>query len=335
MAIRVGINGFGRIGRLILRGIVENERNDIEVVGINDLGSIELNAHLLRYDSNHGVFPGDVSIAKDTIDVGTGPIKFMAERDPSDLAWKDLGTDIVFESTGLFVDRKSASKHIEAGAKKVLLSAPGKNVDLTVVYGVNHNKIEARHKVISNASCTTNCLAPVADVLNKSFGIEKGYMTTVHSYTSDQRPLDKNHPDPRRARACAINMIPATTGAAKALGQVLPELEGKLDGGSVRVPTPNVSLIDLTFISSKNTTVEEINDSIKKAANGSLKGILNYVTEELVSIDFNHNPASSSFDATQTQVIDGNFVRVLSWYDNEWGYSNRMADTAMAMYNAV
>jgi glyceraldehyde 3-phosphate dehydrogenase len=335
MALRVGINGFGRIGRLILRGIIENKRKDIEVVGINDLGSIELNAHLLRYDSNHGIFPGEVSIDKDTIDVGSGPIKFMAERDPRNLGWKELGTDIVFESTGLFVDRDSAFKHIEAGADKVLLSAPGKDVDLTVVYGVNHDKLEAGHKIVSNASCTTNCLAPVADILNKSFGIEKGYMTTIHSYTSDQRPLDKNHPDPRRARACAINMIPATTGAAKALGQVLPELDGKLDGASVRVPTPNVSLIDLTFVSKQNTTIEEINETVREAANGYLKGILNYVTAELVSVDFNHNPASSNFDATQTQVVDGNFVRVLSWYDNEWGYSNRMPDTAIAMHNAV
>ena len=335
MALRVGINGFGRIGRLILRAIVENKRKDIEVVGINDLGSIELNAHLFRYDSNHGNFPGEVSVNKDILNVGTGPIKFKAERDPANLAWNELGVDIVFESTGLFLDRKSASKHIEAGAPKVLLSAPGKDCDLTVVYGVNHDKLEACHNLVSNASCTTNCLAPVADVLNKCLGIEKGYMTTVHSYTSDQRPLDKNHPDPRRARSCAVNMIPATTGAAKALGQVLPELDGKLDGASIRVPTPNVSLIDLTFISSRSTTIEEINETIKEAANGSLKGIVNYVTAELVSIDFNHNPASSNFDATQTQIVDGNFVRVLSWYDNEWGYSNRMPDTALSMHNAI
>jgi glyceraldehyde 3-phosphate dehydrogenase len=315
--------------------MIENKRKDLEVVGINDLGSIELNAHLLRYDSNHGIFPNEVIVNKDILDVGNGPIKFMAERDPSNLRWKELGTDIVFESTGLFVDRNSASKHIEAGANKVLLSAPGKEVDLTVVYGVNHDKLKAGHKIVSNASCTTNCLAPVADVLNKNFGIEKGYMTTIHSYTSDQRPLDKNHPDPRRARACAINMIPATTGAAKALGQVLPELDGKLDGSSVRVPTPNVSLIDLTFISKQKTTIEEINESLREAANSHLKGILNYVTAELVSVDFNHNPASSNFDATQTQVVDGNFVRVLSWYDNEWGYSNRMSDTAIAMNKAV
>ena len=335
MALRIGINGFGRIGRLILRGIIENKRKDVEVVGINDLGSIELNAHLFKYDSNHGTFADEVRVEKNFLDVGTGPIKFMAEREPVNIAWKDLDVDIVFESTGLFTDRKSASKHIEAGAAKVLLSAPGKDVDLTVVYGVNQNKLEARHKVVSNASCTTNCLAPIADVLNKNFGIEKGYMTTIHSYTSDQRPLDKNHPDRRRARSCAVSMIPATTGAAKALGQVLPELDGKLDGASVRVPTPNVSLIDLTFISKRNTTIEEINASIKEAANGSLKGIVNYVTAELVSIDFNHNPASSNFDATQTQIVDGNFVRVLSWYDNEWGYSNRMPDTALAMHNAI
>ncbi len=335
MALRVGINGFGRIGRLILRSIIENKRQDIDVVGINDLGSIDLNAHLLRYDSTHGIFPGEIKVEGDVLDVGTGPIKFMAERDPGNLTWKDLGTDVVMESTGLFVDRISAGKHIEAGASKVLLSAPGKDVDLTVVYGVNQDKLEAQHKIVSNGSCTTNCLAPIADILNKSIGIEKGYMTTIHSYTSDQRPLDKNHPDPRRARACAINMVPSTTGAAKALGQVLPELNGKLDGAAIRVPTPNVSLIDLTFLSGRKTSIEEVNESIKEAANNSLKGILNYVSDTLVSTDFNHNPASSNFDATETQVVDGNFVRILSWYDNEWGYSNRMPDTAIAMHNAV
>ncbi|NQV84183.1 MAG: type I glyceraldehyde-3-phosphate dehydrogenase [Rhodospirillales bacterium] len=333
MALRVGINGFGRIGRLILRGIIESGRTDVEVVGINDLGSVEMNAHLLKYDSVHGTLPTDIDVDKDTIDVGNGPIKVTAERDPANLPWGDLGVDVAFECTGFFVDRESASKHIDAGASKVLISAPGKNVDMTVVYGVNHDKLEAHHTVVSNASCTTNCLAPVADVLNKLVGIEKGFMTTIHSYTGDQRPLDTLHSDARRARACAVSLIPAGTGAAKAVGLVLPELLGKLDGTAIRVPTPNVSLIDLTFTASRNTTAEEINEALKEAANGHLKGILGYVTAELVSVDFNHNPASSSFDSTQTQVVDGNFVRVLSWYDNEWGFSNRMPDTALVMHN--
>ncbi|HIM25778.1 MAG TPA: type I glyceraldehyde-3-phosphate dehydrogenase [Rhodospirillales bacterium] len=334
MALRVGINGFGRIGRLILRAIVESGRDDVKVVGINDLGSVEMNAHLLKYDSIHGTLDADIDIDEDSMDVGTGPIKVSAERDPANLPWNDLDVDIAFECTGLFTDRKSASKHLDAGAAKVLISAPAKEVDMTVVYGVNHDKLETHHTVVSNASCTTNCLAPVADVLNKAVGIEKGFMTTIHSYTGDQRPLDTLHSDARRARACAVSLIPAGTGAAKAVGLVLPELLGKLDGTAIRVPTPNVSLIDLTFTAGRETTVEEINAAMKEAADGPLNGILDYVTAELVSVDFNHNPASSSFDSTQTEVIEGNFVRVLSWYDNEWGFSNRMPDTALAMHNA-
>ncbi len=334
MAVRVAINGFGRIGRLVLRAIVETRRNDVEVVGINDLGSPEMNAHLLKYDSVHGILGQDVSVSGDVMDLGTGPIKVSAERDPTKLPWKELGVDIALECTGLFVDRDKAAQHLQAGAGKVLISAPGKNADNTIVFGVNHETLTAEHKVVSNASCTTNCLAPVADVLNKAVGIEKGFMTTVHSYTGDQPVLDTLHSDPRRARAAAQSMIPTSTGAAKAVGLVLPELNGKLDGTSVRVPTPNVSMIDLTFISSRDTTAEEINAAIKEAADGRLRGVLAYNEAPLVSIDFNHNPASSSFDATQTQVIGGNFVRVLSWYDNEWGFSNRMSDTAVALHNA-
>jgi len=333
MTVRVGINGFGRIGRLVLRAILESRRNDVQVVGINDLGSAEMNAHLLKYDSVHGTLDIDVDIDSDTLDVGTGPIKVTAERDPTKLPWRDLGVDVALECTGLFVDRESASQHLDAGAAKVLISAPGKDVDMTVVYGVNHDKLEAHHTVVSNASCTTNCLAPVADVLHRSIGIEKGFMTTIHAYTGDQRPLDTLHKDPRRARACGVSCIPTSTGAARAVGLVLPELAGKLDGTAIRVPTPNVSLIDLTFTASRDTTVEEINALMKEAAEGRLKGVLGYVTDPLVSIDFNHNAASSSFDSTQTQVVDETFVRVLSWYDNEWGFSNRMPDTAVAMAN--
>tara|TARA_B100000427_G_scaffold132564_1_gene110310 strand:- start:206 stop:1150 length:945 start_codon:yes stop_codon:yes gene_type:complete len=313
---------------------LESRRNDVEVVAINDLGSPEMNAHLLQYDSTHGVLDMDVAVNGDVMNVGASPIKVTAERNPADLPWKELGVDIALECTGLFTDRESAGKHLDAGASKVLVSAPASGVDLTVVYGVNHDKLEAGHTVVSNASCTTNCLAPVADVLHKLVGIEKGYMTTIHAYTGDQRPLDTLHSDPRRARACGVSMIPTSTGAAKAVGLVLPELQGKLDGTAIRVPTPNVSLIDLTFTASKSTTAEEINAAMEEAANGRLKGVLGYNTKPLVSIDFNHNPASSTFDASQTQVIDGNFVRVLSWYDNEWGFSNRMPDTALAMFNA-
>ena len=334
MAVRIAINGFGRIGRLVLRAILESDRNDVKVVGINDLGSADINAHLLKYDSVHGVLANDVSVNGDIMDAGTGPIKVSAERNPANLPWSKLGVDIAMECTGLFVDRESAGKHLEAGAQKVLISAPGKNVDNTIVYGVNHETLAGDHTVVSNASCTTNCLAPVADVLNKTIGIEKGFMTTVHSFTGDQPVLDTLNSDPRRARGAAQSMIPTSTGAAKAVGLVLPELNGKLDGTSVRVPTSNVSLIDLTFMSTRETTAEEVNAAIKEAAEGRLKGVLGYNEAPLVSIDFNHNPASSSFDATQTQVMGGNFVRVLSWYDNEWGFSNRMSDTAVALSNA-
>ncbi|MAZ02346.1 MAG: type I glyceraldehyde-3-phosphate dehydrogenase [Sneathiella sp.] len=334
MTVRVAINGFGRIGRNILRAIYESGRTDIEVVGINDLGSVEANAHLLKYDSVHGRYPGTVTVDGDTIDLGRGPIKVTAERNPADLPWGDLGVDIAFECTGIFTKRDAAAKHLEAGAKKVLISAPGTDVDLTVVYGVNHDKLTKDHTVVSNASCTTNCLAPVAQVLNESVGLVHGFMTTVHAYTGDQPVLDTLHSDLRRARAAAMSMIPTSTGAAKAVGLVLPELAGKLDGTSVRVPTPNVSMIDLTFVAGRSTTKEEINDAITKAANGRLKGVLDANSDPVVSIDFNHSPASSTFDLTQTQVIDGTFVRVLSWYDNEWGFSNRMSDTAIAMANA-
>ena len=333
MAVRIAINGFGRIGRLVLRANLESKRNDVEVVGINDLGPVEINAHLLKYDSNHGTLQTEIIIDNDSMDVGTGLIKVSAESDPANLPWKELGVDVALECTGLFTDRESASKHLDAGANKVLISAPAKEVDMTVVYGVNHDQLEAHHTVVSNASCTTNCLAPVADVLNKAIGIEKGFMTTIHAYTGDQRPLDTLHSDQRRARACSVSLIPTSTGAARAVGLVLPELEGKLDGTAIRVPTPNVSLIDLKFTAGRETTAEEVNAAIKEASEGHLKGILDYVTDELVSIDFNHNPASSIFDATQTQVVDGNFVRVLSWYDNEWGFSNRLSDTAVAMHN--
>ena len=334
MTVRVAINGFGRIGRLILRGILESRRNDVKVVGINDLGSTSINAHLFKYDSVHGTLKNEITIDDNSMDVGAGPIRVTAERDPAKLPWKELGVDVAMECTGLFTDREKASKHLDAGAAKVLISAPAKNADLTVVFGVNHDKLEAHHTVVSNASCTTNCLAPVADVLNRAVGIERGFMTTIHAYTGDQVPLDTLHKDLRRARACAMSMIPTSTGAARAVGLVLPELAGKLDGTAIRVPTPNVSLIDLTFTAGRATTAEEINAAIKEASEGRMKGVLAYVTDELVSIDFNHNPASSNFDATQTQVIDGTFVRVLSWYDNEWGFSNRMPDTAVVMHNA-
>jgi len=334
MAVRLAINGFGRIGRLVLRSILESGRSDVEVVGINDLGSVEMNALLLQRDSVHGNLPAEVSVDGNNIVVGGKSIRVTAERDPANLPWADLGVDIAMECTGIFTDKPSASKHIEAGAKKVLISAPGKEVDKTIVYGVNHASLTAADTVVSNASCTTNCLAPVADVLNKAVGLEKGFMTTIHSYTGDQPALDTLHSDPRRARACSLSMIPTSTGAAKAVGLVLPELAGKLDGTSVRVPTPNVSLIDLTFTAGRDTSVEEINAAIREASDGHLKGVLDYNELPLVSIDFNHNPASSSFDATQTQVIGGNFVRVLSWYDNEWGFSNRMPDTAVAMSTA-
>lgn len=331
MAVRVAINGFGRIGRLVLRAIAESGRKDIEVVAINDLGSVEANAHLLKWDSVHGPFPGKIKVTKTSFDLGRGPIKVQAERDPSKLPWKELGIDIAFECTGIFTSKEKAGMHLTAGAKRVLISAPSNDADLTVVYGVNHQQLKKSHKIVSNASCTTNCLAPVAAVLNKAVGIEQGYMTTIHAYTGDQNTVDTLHSDPRRARAAGVSMIPTSTGAAKAVGLVLPELAGKLDGTSIRVPTANVSVIDLVFTAKKKTTVEEVNAAIIAASKGHLKGILGTTNEALVSIDFNHNPASSTFDLTQTQVIDGKLVRVLSWYDNEWGFSNRMGDTARAM----
>ncbi len=331
MTIRVAINGFGRIGRNILRAVAEANRKDIEVVAINDLTSADVSAHLFRYDSVHGPFNGDIKVNGETIDVGLGPIKVLAERDPAKLPWSDLKIDVALECTGFFNDRDKAAAHLKAGAKRVLISAPTKGADLTVVYGVNHDKLESAHEIVSNASCTTNCLAPVAMVLHNLCGIERGYMTTIHAYTGDQRLLDAPHSDMRRARAAATSLIPTSTGAAKAVGLVLPELNGKLDGTAVRVPTPNVSLIDLTFSPARETSAEEINTTMARAAEQELKGVLGVTDEALVSIDFNHNPNSSTFDMTQTQIVDGKLVRVLSWYDNEWGFSNRMCDTASAM----
>ena len=331
MALRVAINGFGRIGRLVLRAIVESGRRDIEVVAVNDLGPVETNAHLLRYDSVHGRFPAQVSVDGEYMIAAGHKMKVTAIKNPAELPHKDLGVDIALECTGLFTARDKAALHLDAGAKRVLISAPGENADLTVVYGVNHDKLTKDHIIVSNASCTTNCLVPVAKVLNDAVGIERGMMTTIHSYTGDQPTLDTMHKDLYRARAAALSMIPTSTGAAKAVGLVLPELKGRLDGISVRVPTPNVSLVDLKFCARRATSVQEINDAIKGAAMGSLKGILDVVHDKLVSADFNHNPASSSFALDQTKVMDGSFVSVMSWYDNEWGFSNRMADTAVAM----
>jgi glyceraldehyde 3-phosphate dehydrogenase len=331
MAIRVAINGFGRIGRLVLRSIVESGRRDIEVVSVNDLGPVPTNAHLLQYDSVHGRFPATVTVDGDMMIVAGHKIKVTAIKDPSTLPHKDLDVDIVMESTGIFTARAKAAAHLTAGAKRVIVASPSDGADLTVVYGVNHDKLTKDHLVISNASCTTNCLAPVAFVINNAVGIEKGIMTTIHSYTNDQPVLDQLHKDLYRARAAALSMIPTTTGAAKAVGLVIPELKGKLDGSAVRVPTPNVSLVDLKFISKRPTTKEEINEAIKAAAAGPLKGILDVVTAPLVSCDFNHNPASSSFALDQTRVLDGNLCSVMSWYDNEWGFSNRMVDTAVWM----
>jgi glyceraldehyde 3-phosphate dehydrogenase len=331
MAVKVAINGFGRIGRNVLRAIIESGRTDIEVVAINDLASPEANARLLARDSVHGAFPGTVSVDGDAIVVNGKRIAVTAERDPAKLPHAAMGVDIALECTGFFTDAAKAGAHITAGAKKVLISAPGKNVDLTVVYGVNHDKLEASHNIVSNASCTTNCLAPVAMVLDREFGIVKGLMTTVHAYTNDQKILDQIHDDPRRARAAALSMIPTTTGAARAVGEVLPQLKGKLDGSAIRVPTPNVSVVDLTFESARPTTKSEVNQVLAEAAAGELKGVLDFTVEPLVSIDFNHSPASSTVDSLETDVIGGNMVRVLTWYDNEWGFSNRMADTAVAM----
>lgn len=330
--VKVSINGFGRIGRLVLRALVESGREDIRVVSINDLGPVETNAHLLQWDSNHGRFPADISVDGSTIDVGYGPIAVTAERDPANLPHAANGVDIVLECTGLFTKREAAAKHLAAGAKRVIVSAPASGADLTVVYGVNHQQLTAEHTVISNASCTTNCLAPVAHVLNQAIGIERGYMTTIHAFTGDQPTLDVMHSDLYRGRAAGSSMIPTSTGAAKAVGLVLPELAGKLDGTAIRVPTPNVSLIDFKFTPKSATSVDAVNAAITAAASdGPLKGILGINKLPLVSIDFNHNPHSSTFDLSQTQVIDGMLVRVMSWYDNEWGFSNRMLDTTAAM----
>tara|TARA_R110002126_G_scaffold291744_1_gene456554 strand:- start:163941 stop:164948 length:1008 start_codon:yes stop_codon:yes gene_type:complete len=329
MTVKVAINGFGRIGRNVLRAIIESGRTDIEVVAINDLGPVETNAHLMRYDSVHGRFPGTVTVDGDTIDVGRGPIKVTAIRDPKELPWGDV--DIAMECTGIFTSRDKAALHLANGSKRVLVSAPASGADKTIVFGVNHNTLTSDDLVVSNASCTTNCLSPVAYVLNKTFGIEKGFMTTIHSYTGDQPTLDTMHKDLYRGRAAAVSMIPTSTGAAKAVGLVLPELNGKLDGVAIRVPTPNVSVVDLNVITSRATTIEEINNAIREAADGELKGILGYTDEPLVSIDMNHDSHSSIFHMDQTKVLYGTFVRILTWYDNEWGFSNRMSDTAVAM----
>ena len=331
MTLRVAINGFGRIGRNVLRAIIESGRTDIEVVSINDLGPVETNAHLFRFDSVHGRFNGEVKVAGDTIDVGRGPIKVTAVRNPAELPHKELGVDIAMECTGIFTSRAQAALHLDAGAKRVLVSAPAEGADLTVVYGVNHQKLTKDHLVVSNASCTTNCLAPVAKVLHELVGIERGMMTTIHSYTGDQPTLDTMHKDLYRGRAAALSMIPTSTGAAKAVGLVLPELNGKLDGGAIRVPTPNVSVVDLKFVAKRATSKDEINAAIKAAAEGPMKGILGSTTAANVSIDFNHDSHSSIFHMDQTKVMEGTLVSILSWYDNEWGFSNRMSDTAVAM----
>ncbi len=335
MSVKVAINGFGRIGRLVLRSIMESGRNDVSVVAINDLATSEANAHLLKYDTVHGRFPGDVKASEGKLIVNGHEIAMVQERDPTKLPWGAHGVDIAFECTGIFTKKDDAMKHITAGAKKVLISAPATDEDITVVYGVNHDKLAANHLVVSNASCTTNCLAPVAFVLNNAIGIEHGFMTTIHSYTGDQNTVDTMHKDLHRARAAAANIIPTSTGAAKAVGLVLPELKGKLDGTAIRVPTPNVSLVDFKFTSKKDTTVEEVNNAIIAAAKGPLKGILGTYDEPLVSSDFNHDPHSSIFALKETKVIGGRFVRVMSWYDNEWGFSNRMSDTAVAMAKLV
>ncbi|KQT85914.1 type I glyceraldehyde-3-phosphate dehydrogenase [Aurantimonas sp. Leaf443] len=337
MAVRVAINGFGRIGRNVLRAIVESGRTDIEVVGINDLGPVETNAHLIRFDSVHGRFPGQVTVSGDTIDVGRGPIKVSAERDPKNLPWASLGVDVALECTGIFTEPKKAAAHLEAGAKKVVISGPLTNAEdeKTIVYGVNHHTLTGADRIVSNASCTTNCLAPVAKVLNDAIGIDKGFMTTIHSYTGDQPTLDTMHKDLYRGRAAALSMIPTSTGAAKAVSLVLPELKGRLDGVAIRVPTPNVSVVDLVFVAKRATSVEEVQAAIRAAADGPMKGILGYTDAPNVSSDFNHDPHSSVFHMDQTKVMDGTMVRILSWYDNEWGFSNRMSDTAIALHNAA
>ncbi|HVY18828.1 MAG TPA: type I glyceraldehyde-3-phosphate dehydrogenase [Bauldia sp.] len=332
MAVKVFINGFGRIGRLVLRGIYESGRKDIEVVGVNDLGPVETNAHLLRHDSVHGKFPHEVKVSGDSISVGGKPFKVTAIKDPAQLPHKELGVDIALECTGIFTSKDKASAHLTAGAKRVLISAPGDGADMTVVYGVNDDQLKKEMTVVSNASCTTNCLAPVVHVLHNAIGIQHGFMTTIHSYTGDQPTLDTMHKDLYRARAAALNIIPTSTGAAKAIGLVIPDLKGKLDGSSMRVPTPNVSLVDFKFVAKRSTTVDEVNKAIKDASESNrLKGILTWTAEPLVSSDLNHDAHSSTFAIDQTKVIDGTYVRVVSWYDNEWGFSNRMADTAIAM----
>ncbi|WP_018698948.1 type I glyceraldehyde-3-phosphate dehydrogenase [Amorphus coralli] len=335
MTVRVAINGFGRIGRNVLRAIIESGRTDIEVVAVNDLGPVETNAHLLRHDSVHGKFPATVKVDGDTIDVGKGPIKVTAERDPKALPWGDLGVDVALECTGIFTARDKAAIHLENGSKRVLVSAPSSGADKTIVYGVNHETLTKDDLVVSNASCTTNCLAPVAAVMHETIGIDKGFMTTIHSYTGDQPTLDTMHKDLYRARAAAMSMIPTSTGAAKAVGLVLPDLNGKLDGVSIRVPTPNVSVIDFKFVAKRATTVEEVNEAFRAAAGGKLANILCVTDEPLVSIDFNHDPASSTVHLSDTKVMDGTLVRVMSWYDNEWGFSNRMSDTAVAMAKLI
>ena len=334
MAVRVSINGFGRIGRLVLRALFESGRTDVEIVAINDLADAHTNAHLLKYDSVHGRFKGDVQVDGNDLIINGKRVKGLQVSDPTKLGWGDHGVDVALECSGRFTARADAEKHLKAGAKKVLISAPATDEDLTVVYGVNHSELKASHTVVSNASCTTNCLAPVAYVLHNTIGIEHGFMTTIHSYTGDQKVVDTMHSDLHRARAAALNMIPTSTGAAKAVGKVLPALKGKLDGTAIRVPTPNVSVVDFKFVAKRPTTVEEIQKAILAASNGQLKGILGTYTEELVSTDFNHDTHSSIFALNETKVIEGTFVRVMSWYDNEWGFSNRMSDTAAAMMAA-
>ncbi|MBL1146152.1 MAG: type I glyceraldehyde-3-phosphate dehydrogenase [Pseudomonadota bacterium] len=331
MTARVAINGFGRIGRLVLRAAFESGRNDVEIVAINDLADVNTNAHLLKYDTVHGRFNGDVSVANGNLIINGHEVKCIQERDPTALPWGDMGVDVAMECTGIFTGREAAGKHLEAGARKVLISAPGTDEDITVVYGVNSDALTGDHKIVSNASCTTNCLAPVAAVLHETVGIKHGFMTTIHSYTGDQRIVDTMHKDLHRARAGACNMIPTSTGAARAVGKVLPQLKGKLDGVAIRVPTPNVSVVDLKFVAEKDTTVEEINAAIKAAADGAMHGVLGYYDEPLVSSDFNHDPRSSIFALNETKALDGRLIRVMSWYDNEWGFSSRMSDTAVKL----
>ena len=331
VSVRVAINGFGRIGRNVLRGIVENGRSDVQVVAVNDLAPPATNAHLLQYDSVHGRFPGRVQLEGDTLDCGTGPIRVLAEREVTKLPWGDLGVDVVMECTGIFTKRDAAARHLDAGASRVLVSAPSEGADITVCYKVNHEKLEASHKVVSNASCTTNCLAPVAKAMHDAFGIRHGHMTTIHSFTNDQHLLDVFHKDLHRARATTLSIIPTSTGAARAVGLVLPELKGRLDGVAFRVPTPNVSIVDFTFVPEREVTKEEVNGALKAAAEGSMKGVLNTHEAPLVSIDFNHDQHSSTADLSATKVVDGNLVRIAAWYDNEWGFSCRMADVAALM----